>query len=44
MRKVVAGLAITLDGVVESPSNWMIMDDEAGEVISAGEHRRTPCC
>jgi dihydrofolate reductase len=36
MRKIVAGLAITLDGVVESPSNWMLLDDEANEVIRAG--------
>jgi len=38
MRKVVAGLAITLDGVVEAPSqrNWMRYNDEMGEVIGAG--------
>ena len=37
MRKVTAGLAITLDGVVEAPSgNWMRYDDEMGEVIGAG--------
>jgi dihydrofolate reductase len=38
MRKVVAGLAITLDGVVESPSpsNWMLFNDEMWEVIQAG--------
>lgn len=36
MRKVVAGLAISLDGVVESPSNWMLFNDEMAEVIGAG--------
>lgn len=37
MRKIVAGLAITLDGVVESPSaGWMLYNDEMGEVIGAG--------
>ena len=37
MRKIVAGLAITLDGVVESPSsNWLLFNHEMGEVIDAG--------
>jgi dihydrofolate reductase len=36
MRKTVAGLAITLDGVVESPSTWMRMNDEMNEVFRAG--------
>jgi dihydrofolate reductase len=38
MRKIVAGLAISLDGVVEAPSqgNWMLYNDEMGEVIGAG--------
>lgn len=36
MRKVVAGLAISLDGVVESPSSWMNFTDEMAEVIDAG--------
>jgi dihydrofolate reductase len=35
MRKVVAGLAISLDGVVESPS-WMLFNDEMAKVIAAG--------
>jgi hypothetical protein len=36
MCKIVAGLAITLDGVVEAPSrNRMRCDDEKGEVIGA---------
>jgi len=39
MRKIAAGLAITLDGVVEAPSNWMLMDDEMGEVFRAGMAR-----
>jgi dihydrofolate reductase len=35
MRKIVAGLFISLDGVTESPQNWQIelMDDEAGADI-----------
>ncbi len=38
MRRIVAGLAITLDGVVEAPSqrNWFLYDDEMGEKIAAG--------
>lgn len=36
MRKIVAGLAISVDGVVESPSNWMIFNDEMDAVIGAG--------
>jgi dihydrofolate reductase len=36
MRKVVAGLAISLDGVVESPSDWMLFSPEVAAVISAG--------
>jgi dihydrofolate reductase len=37
MRKIVAGLAITLDGVVESPSShWLLFNDEMNEVIGAG--------
>ena len=35
MRKIVAGLAISVDGVVESPSNWMIFNDEMDAVIRA---------
>ncbi len=35
MRKIVAGLFISLDGVTESPQDWQIglMDDEAGQDI-----------
>jgi dihydrofolate reductase len=35
MRKIVAGLFISLDGVVEAPQEWQIdlMDDEAGADI-----------
>jgi dihydrofolate reductase len=37
MRKIVAGLAITLDGITDSPSgNWMRFSDEMWEIISAG--------
>jgi dihydrofolate reductase len=36
MRRIVAGLAISLDGVVESPADWMLLDDELAAVINAG--------
>lgn len=36
MRKVVAGLFISLDGVVESPSDWLISDDEMWAEMAAG--------
>ena len=36
MRKIAAGLFISLDGVVESPSDWLLSSDEMWEVISAG--------
>jgi dihydrofolate reductase len=37
VRKIVAGLAVTLDGVVDSPSgNWMMFNDEMREIIDAG--------
>jgi len=36
MRKVVAGLAISLDGVIEAPHKWMKFSDEMAEVIAAG--------
>ncbi|MCW2860849.1 MAG: deaminase-reductase protein [Actinoallomurus sp.] len=37
MRKIVAGLAMSLDGVVDSPSgNWMMFNDEMGDIIGAG--------
>ena len=37
MRKTVAGLLMSLDGVVESPEKWHLryFDDEMGEVIDA---------
>jgi dihydrofolate reductase len=37
MRKTVAGMLITLDGVVESPEKWQLryFDDELGELIDA---------
>jgi dihydrofolate reductase len=38
VRKLVAGLAITLDSVVESPSQkqWLLYSDEMAEVIGTG--------
>jgi dihydrofolate reductase len=37
MREIVAGLAVTLDGVVDSPSgNWMRFDEEMWDIIRAG--------
>jgi dihydrofolate reductase len=37
MRKTVAGILMTLDGVVESPEKWQLryFDDEMGELIDA---------
>jgi dihydrofolate reductase len=36
MRKLFAGLAMSLDGVVHEPSAWMSFDDEMGEIMAAG--------
>jgi dihydrofolate reductase len=36
MRKIVAGLFMSLDGVVESPSDWVRFDAEMAQVIAAG--------
>src|SRR5690349_2070912 len=36
MRRIVAGLAITLDGVTAAPSEWMTLDEEAGAIIADG--------
>jgi dihydrofolate reductase len=36
MRKVVAGLAISLDGVVETPHKWMNFTSEMAEEIAEG--------
>ncbi|WP_336159044.1 dihydrofolate reductase family protein [Amycolatopsis sp. VC5-11] len=36
MRKIVAGLSVSLDGVTESPPEWMMLNHEADEVIRAG--------
>ena len=36
MRKLFAGLAMSLDGVVHEPSAWMQFDDEMGEIMAAG--------
>jgi dihydrofolate reductase len=41
MRKIVAGLFVSLDGVVESPEKWHLryLDDEMGEIVErAAEH------
>jgi hypothetical protein len=37
MRKVTAGLFVSLDGVVESPEKWNspYFDDEMGEAVGA---------
>ncbi|MYW94761.1 dihydrofolate reductase family protein [Amycolatopsis rubida] len=35
MRKIVAGLSVSLDGVTESPPGWMMLNHEADEVIRA---------
>ncbi|MFB9926777.1 dihydrofolate reductase family protein [Amycolatopsis halotolerans] len=35
MRKIVAGLSVSLDGVTESPPDWMLLNHEADEVIRA---------
>src|SRR5215813_5261030 len=37
MRKTVAGILMTLDGVVESPEKWQLryFDDEMGELVDA---------
>jgi dihydrofolate reductase len=41
MRKTVAGILMSLDGVVESPEKWhaRYFDDEMGEVIDAASAR-----
>jgi dihydrofolate reductase len=41
MRRVVAGLFMTLDGVVEAPEKWQsrYFDDEVGEVVGAAAAR-----
>jgi hypothetical protein len=38
MRKIVAGLFISLDGVVEAPGTWTFpyFNDEVGQVVGAG--------
>ncbi len=38
MRKLIAGLFISLDGVVEAPDNWQLpyLNDEFQEIIGAG--------
>ena len=39
MRKVFAGLAMSLDGVVDRPSDWLRIDDEIGAIMAAGLER-----
>ncbi len=41
MRKTVAGVLMTLDGVVESPEKWQprYFDDEMGEIVAAAAAR-----
>ena len=39
MRKVFAGLAMSLDGVVHEPSTWLRFDDEMGKIMAAGLER-----
>jgi dihydrofolate reductase len=36
MRKLFAGLAMSLDGVVHEPSAWMQFDDEMSAIMAAG--------
>ena len=36
MRKIVAGLAISLDGVTDSPRDWLMANPEVDEVINEG--------
>jgi dihydrofolate reductase len=36
MRKILAGLFMSLDGVVEAPSTWALFDDEVTEILAAG--------
>ena len=36
MRKLFAGLAMSLDGVVHQPSDWLQIDDEIGAIMAAG--------
>ena len=36
MRKIITGLFISLDGAVESPSDWLLSSDEMWGVIGAG--------
>jgi hypothetical protein len=47
VRKIVAGLLMSLDGVVESPGVWGFphyINDEMTRGILAVSRRRTRCC
>ena len=36
MRKIVAGLGMSLDGVSDTPSNWLDINDEAEAIMKHG--------
>ena len=42
MRKIVAGLFVSVDGVVESPDKWVVpyFNDEVGEVATCSNRPR----
>jgi hypothetical protein len=46
MRKIVAGLFISLDGVVEAPETWHFpyFNDEMGEIVADQIAASDPCC
>ncbi len=39
MRKIVAGLAMTLDGVSDTPSNWLDINVEAAAIMKQAFHQ-----
>lgn len=46
MRKIVAGLFVSLDGVAESPDRWVFpyFNEQVGRLWTRTRNRRTPCC
>ena len=46
MRKIIAGMFISLDGVVEAPDQWHFpyFNEEMGAAVGATLGRPTPCC
>lgn len=46
MRKIVAGLFVTLDGVMESPEHWQLpyLNDEMGAAVGSKMAAPTACC